>query len=149
MCVLTCKPLSGGVVGTGDLPFQLDIEFGDFLISGLKISTNASQSTAVSIASGSCVIQGFHVDEDGTGSIAAATSATNYVFIQITVNASAKPTSVAYIATTAESTANAMRLGKIVSTAQVSSVEIGAFGAAMVPFNTIQFAYGQLGSAIA
>ena len=145
MCALTCKPLSGGVIGTGDLPFQLDVEFGDFLISGLKISTNASQSTAVSIASGSCVIQGFHIDEDGTGSIAAATSATNYIFIQLTLNASNKPTSVAYIATTAESTANAMRLGKIVSTAQVSSVDISWFGPAMMPMNALNFTLNQIG----
>lgn len=145
---LNITPIVAGTITAKDIPFQLDVEMGDFIIGGMLVSTNSSQSTAVSISSGSTVFQGFLIDEDVTGSLNVATSATNFVFVVITKNASSKPTSVAYVASTAETQSNGLRIAKVISTTKVSSVDVGLFGAAMIPFNTIQFAYGQLGAAI-
>lgn len=118
---------------------------GDYYFSGLQVSTNAATSTAVSISAGSAFLQGFQILESATGSLNTATSATNFIYIVLTLDASNRPTSVAYVATTAESTVNAMRIAKVISTTKVSSVDVGNFGAAMSPFNTIQLVNHQLG----
>ena len=121
---LNCQPLVSATIGSLDVAGQLDAEFGDFVISGFIVSTNATTSTSISIASGSASLKGFLITEDATGSLPVASNATNYIFYQLTLNAANKPTSIAYIATTVESTSNAYRIAKVVSTSIVSSINM-------------------------
>lgn len=141
--VLLCKPLVASTISAGDIPFQLDAEFGDFVIQGLTVSTNSAQSTAVSVAVGSSVFKGFHIQETAGGSINCATSATNFIYTVLTLNASNLPTAVDFIATTAETQSNGYRLAWIVSTTKVSSVMMQH---SMLPLNQVIFATAQQGS---
>lgn len=112
--VLSVKPQAGGPVGAGDNPFVMDSQLGDSIFSGFRVSTNATTSTAVSIPAGSGAFQGFYIEEDGTGSANTANaSSQGYLFIQLTLNGANKPTSITYLVTSTESTANAMRIARL------------------------------------
>jgi len=119
---LNVQPKVADTIGSGDIAFQLDVTQGDYIFQGFVVSTNTS--VLVSIASGSGALKGFLISEDATGTLAVASSATNYVYVVLTLNASNKPTSVAYVATTAETQTNGYRLAKVISTADVSSISM-------------------------
>lgn len=119
---LNVQPKVDATIGSGDIAFQLDVTQGDYIFQGFTVSTNTS--VLVSIASGSGALKGFLISEDATGTLTVASSATNYVYVVLTLNASNKPTSVAYVATTAETQSNGYRLAKVISTANVSSVSM-------------------------
>lgn len=119
---LNVQPKVAATIGSGDIAFQLDVTQGDYIFQGFTVSTNTS--VLVSIASGSGALKGFLISEDATGTLTVASSATNYVYVVLTLNASNKPTSVAYVATTAETQTNGYRLAKVISTANVSSVSM-------------------------
>lgn len=119
---LNVQPKVDATIGSGDIAFQLDVTQGDYIFQGFTVSTNTS--VLVSIASGSGALKGFLISEDATGTLTVASSATNYVYVVLTLNASNKPTSVAYVATTAETQTNGYRLAKVISTANVSSVSM-------------------------
>lgn len=139
---LLCKPLVASTISAGDIPFQLDTEMGDFVMQGFTLSTNSAQSTAVSVAVGSSVFKGYWINESAGGSINCATSATNFVYIVLTLNSDNLATAVAYVATTAETQSNGYRLAKVVSTSKVDTI---AMHHSMLPLTQVLFATGQAG----
>lgn len=111
---LSAKPVVDGTIRAGDIAKVLDIEFDDYIFGGFRVSTNSTTSTAVSIPSGSGMLQGYYIEEDGTGSVNTANaSSRGYLFIQLTLNGVNEPTSVAYLVTSTVTTANAIRLARL------------------------------------
>ena len=112
--VLNVRSQAGGTVRSMDYSRVLDVELSDYIFGGFRVSTNSTTSTAISIPTGSGILQGFYIEEDGTGSVNTATaSSRGYLFIQLTVNAQSEPSSVEYLVTSAETTANSIRIARL------------------------------------
>lgn len=115
----------------------------------MLVSTNVAQSTAVSITTGTSVVFGFQVREDGTGSLNVATSATAYVYVALTLNASNKPTAITYTSNATDGLAGFstngfyhFRISKVISTTKVSTI---ADLRPQTPWSDQQFLLANLG----
>ena len=112
--VLSVGPLVGGTAKPQDMHRILDSETGDYVIAGFGITTNATTSTAINIAVGSAMLNGFYIAEDAVASVNTPNaSSRGYLFIQLTLNGADEPTAVAYLVTSAETTANSIRLAQL------------------------------------
>lgn len=129
--VLDILPKVAGTIGSGDIPFTYGNFVSDYSLAtgAMLVSTNSTTSTSISITTGTSMVFGFQVREDGTGSLPVSTSATAYIYVAVTLNASNKPTAVSYTTNATDGlggfSTNGFyhyRIAKVVSTTKVDTI---------------------------